>query len=271
MRPGRISAASSFSGWLVVMITMRLGQSTTPSSTFSSPARSSLSVVLDQPEEYLTAPPLPPLPSISEDIMARAMSVPSLPVLAPIRGPRPSPASEPESPSSPSLPSAAALPSIVISLVILVFFSWGALPSAFLASSSPPSVFSSVMVLLLALPSLEIVLVSFVSFTVVLPLVGAMPSPLAWPFLARECTILLAASTSSITKIKSLNPSLMGSSSPTTWKDWSNTMSMSSWLVLMRLSGTFTMLRPVACAMHLIRLVFPVPGGPWSSSPSLCG
>ena len=38
MRPGRMRAGSSFSGWLVVMITMRLGVSTTPSSTLRRPA-----------------------------------------------------------------------------------------------------------------------------------------------------------------------------------------------------------------------------------------
>ena len=52
MRPGRISAGSSFSGWLLVMTTMRFGQSTTPSSTFSRPARSSLSLAFcDAPVE----------------------------------------------------------------------------------------------------------------------------------------------------------------------------------------------------------------------------
>mmetsp|Transcript_9030 Transcript_9030/g.29950 ORF Transcript_9030/g.29950 Transcript_9030/m.29950 type:complete len:224 (-) Transcript_9030:1039-1710(-) len=45
MRPGRMSAGSSFSGWLVVMMKMRPGVSTTPSSTFRRPARLSSSDV----------------------------------------------------------------------------------------------------------------------------------------------------------------------------------------------------------------------------------
>ena len=80
-----------------------------------------------------------------------------------------------------------------------------------------------------------------------------------------------AASTSSITKITSLKLSLIGMSSPFTANDWSNTMSISSWFVSMRASGMETTLRPVCCAMALMRDVFPVPGGPCSSRPSLCG
>mmetsp|Transcript_10635 Transcript_10635/g.34795 ORF Transcript_10635/g.34795 Transcript_10635/m.34795 type:complete len:231 (+) Transcript_10635:50-742(+) len=39
-RPGRISAGSNFSGWFVVMIMRRPGESTTPSNTFRTPDRS---------------------------------------------------------------------------------------------------------------------------------------------------------------------------------------------------------------------------------------
>ena len=48
-------------------------------------------------------------------------------------------------------------------------------------------------------------------------------------------------------------------------------MSISSWFVVMRASGTFTIERPVCCANALINDVLPVPGGPCSSSPNLCG
>ncbi len=44
-----------------------------------------------------------------------------------------------------------------------------------------------------------------------------------------------------------------------------------TWLVLIRPSGTWMMWRRVLHAIALMRLVFPVPGGPWSSSPSLWG
>ena len=66
-------------------------------------------------------------------------------------------------------------------------------------------------------------------------------------------------------------PSLMGTSSPITMYCWSNMMSISSWLVEMRASGTLTIDRPVCWASALIRLVLPVPGGPCRSRPSLCG
>ena len=48
-------------------------------------------------------------------------------------------------------------------------------------------------------------------------------------------------------------------------------MSISSWLVVMRASGTFTIERPVCCANALIKLVLPVPGGPCSNTPSFFG
>mmetsp|Transcript_68781 Transcript_68781/g.135156 ORF Transcript_68781/g.135156 Transcript_68781/m.135156 type:complete len:266 (-) Transcript_68781:951-1748(-) len=102
------------------------------------------------------------------------------------------------------------------------------------------------------------------------PLVG--PARATAPVLpSRRCTTLEAASTSSITKITSLNPSLMGTSSPCTQYRWSNMMSISSWLVVILAKGTFTMDRFVCCARALISEVFPVPGGPCSKRPSLCG
>ena len=48
-------------------------------------------------------------------------------------------------------------------------------------------------------------------------------------------------------------------------------MSISSWFVVIRASGTLTIERPVCCASALISDVFPVPGGPWRRSPNLCG
>mmetsp|Transcript_24380 Transcript_24380/g.54978 ORF Transcript_24380/g.54978 Transcript_24380/m.54978 type:complete len:223 (-) Transcript_24380:746-1414(-) len=105
------------------------------------------------------------------------------------------------------------------------------------------------------------------------PLASAVSTTLAWKVVlpSRRCTTFEAASTSSITKITSLKPSLSGTSSPTMWYCWSNMMSISSWLVVIRAKGTFTMCRFVCCASALMSEVLPVPGGPCSRSPSLWG
>ena len=87
--------------------------------------------------------------------------------------------------------------------------------------------------------------------------------------MSRFSTTEVAASTSSITNTTFPKSILIGMSSPGTRKLWSKMQSISSWLVLIRPSGTETTLRPVYCASALMSDVLPVPGGPCSSSPSL--
>mmetsp|Transcript_36020 Transcript_36020/g.110983 ORF Transcript_36020/g.110983 Transcript_36020/m.110983 type:complete len:252 (+) Transcript_36020:510-1265(+) len=91
MRPGRMSAASSDSGWFVVMITMRPGESTTPSSTLRRPARSSLSA---RSKRLPKPPPVPvPVPPTTSKPAAVSAAT-SLP---------PAPPPPPEPPESPFL------------------------------------------------------------------------------------------------------------------------------------------------------------------------
>mmetsp|Transcript_42145 Transcript_42145/g.109738 ORF Transcript_42145/g.109738 Transcript_42145/m.109738 type:complete len:256 (+) Transcript_42145:523-1290(+) len=87
----------------------------------------------------------------------------------------------------------------------------------------------------------------------------------------RAYTTLLAASTSSITNIRSENFILIGKSPPWTGNTKSKRRSISSWFVLILARFTDTTCRFRWCANALIRDVLPVPGGPSSSSPSLSG
>mmetsp|Transcript_33324 Transcript_33324/g.96254 ORF Transcript_33324/g.96254 Transcript_33324/m.96254 type:complete len:249 (-) Transcript_33324:1546-2292(-) len=73
MRPGRMRAGSSFSGWLVVSTTMRPGESITPSITFNRPARLSLSA------SGSAKPPPTPTPPISAPSPIPSPEGPSLP------------------------------------------------------------------------------------------------------------------------------------------------------------------------------------------------
>mmetsp|Transcript_8945 Transcript_8945/g.11180 ORF Transcript_8945/g.11180 Transcript_8945/m.11180 type:complete len:203 (+) Transcript_8945:1143-1751(+) len=88
---------------------------------------------------------------------------------------------------------------------------------------------------------------------------------------SRRLTTRLTASTSSITKITSLNPMWIGTSCPAMLNFRSKKIDISSVLVDIFPSGTFTIERPVYCANALMRLVFPVPGGPCRSNPILYG
>mmetsp|Transcript_15412 Transcript_15412/g.32211 ORF Transcript_15412/g.32211 Transcript_15412/m.32211 type:complete len:200 (+) Transcript_15412:576-1175(+) len=199
MRPGRMSAGSSFSGWLVVMTRIRFGVSTTPSSTLSRPERSSLSdldVGFHGPFTLLSLS----LPvSIMEAITAAIIA--------------PSPLSPPLASSSSS---SSTLSSFFVGALGLVLSSF--------ASSTPPS-----------LPSTDLAEVR--SVLPRLPSLGAAGGPpsasspglypsaccfVIWSVMSlanplppsRRCTILDAASTSSMTKITSLKPSLIGTSIP---------------------------------------------------------
>mmetsp|Transcript_13005 Transcript_13005/g.40390 ORF Transcript_13005/g.40390 Transcript_13005/m.40390 type:complete len:296 (+) Transcript_13005:380-1267(+) len=252
-RPGRSRALSSFSGWLVVMTRMRPGASTTPSSTLRRPARSSLSGSSHREPDFFFFPPLafflPPSSSSS---------------------------------SSPSASSSAASPPWD-----LLFWAFLPLPSASPSASSSSASSLSCLVKLreIASESWRVMVDSSTSssfFLLFLPGDGSEPSPSP-----RECTTFDAASTSSSRKTTSLilcfvasplPPSSSSSLSPPPppppvlcGNTWSNITSMSSWLVRMRESGTEMMWRFVCAAMALTSDVLPVPGGPWSSSPSLCG
>mmetsp|Transcript_36517 Transcript_36517/g.102959 ORF Transcript_36517/g.102959 Transcript_36517/m.102959 type:complete len:354 (+) Transcript_36517:265-1326(+) len=353
MRPGRMSAGSSISGWFVVMTRMRWGVSTTPSSTFSKPERFSLSL-LDwggaarsdmgpAPPDGPTAssPALAPCPcgaiiDASVAIMSSgsildwsssstwhaASELPGPPYEFEVSRvsmggggffslaatPRSSSSSAvlTSAPASSNLLSTSACcltylstdsrPSLMAStasFASVVFLSLlSASPSALARTLSPDGPFSSLAIPQRPLPPMatpfsraDFSISSFTSATTSSSLVSSSSSQgvfrdastvsvhvtSAVIFPSRRCTILDAASTSSMTNMTSLKPSLMGTSSPRTAYCWSNMMSMSSWFVLMRASGTFTMERPVCWAMALMRLVLPVPGGPCSKSPSLCG
>mmetsp|Transcript_26875 Transcript_26875/g.32568 ORF Transcript_26875/g.32568 Transcript_26875/m.32568 type:complete len:237 (+) Transcript_26875:826-1536(+) len=86
---------------------------------------------------------------------------------------------------------------------------------------------------------------------------------------SRRCTTRLTASTSSMTKMTSLKPSVTGTLSWAMWYFPSKNNDASSAFVDRRERGTLTIDRPVSSANALIREVLPVPGGPWRSSPSL--
>mmetsp|Transcript_12620 Transcript_12620/g.42152 ORF Transcript_12620/g.42152 Transcript_12620/m.42152 type:complete len:246 (-) Transcript_12620:457-1194(-) len=183
MRPGRTSAGSSFSGWFVVTMTMRSGESTTPSSTFKTPERSSAS---------------------EESAAIKGDDRPAPPLAGP-------------------------------SAAVIIISSWT-------SGSSPPAGAAAA------------------------GRGGGAPSAFA-----RASTTGDAASMSSRTKIAWEKARRTGQSSPTTLKRRSNMASMRSWFVTTRPSGMETTLRPVRCAMALIKEVLPVPGGPWSMMPSLRG
>mmetsp|Transcript_4075 Transcript_4075/g.6226 ORF Transcript_4075/g.6226 Transcript_4075/m.6226 type:complete len:241 (-) Transcript_4075:54-776(-) len=84
-------------------------------------------------------------------------------------------------------------------------------------------------------------------------------------------TTLDTASTSSITKMISLNPSFTGTLSPSMLYFWSKTIDASSALVEILAKGTLTIDLPVSWAKALIIDVFPVPGGPCNNNPNLFG
>mmetsp|Transcript_39395 Transcript_39395/g.118958 ORF Transcript_39395/g.118958 Transcript_39395/m.118958 type:complete len:239 (+) Transcript_39395:898-1614(+) len=238
MRPGRMSAGSSFSGWLVVMMTMRLGLSTTPSSTLSSPARSSRSS------------------SSSSDLSRSSfLGGPSSITVTTSSTSSTAPVSALSTASAPSAPSASFSASFSASLLPL-----GCLDSPRAGSSgashcgapasdgeAAPGDATAVACLLGIVPAAVDALVALRTTVRVTVRVAAAAG-------ARRCTTLLAASTSSITKITFANSSDCGksaeSSSPlfavlTTLAAWSNMMSVSSWFVLILESGTLTMCRPV--------------------------
>mmetsp|Transcript_47619 Transcript_47619/g.117902 ORF Transcript_47619/g.117902 Transcript_47619/m.117902 type:complete len:238 (-) Transcript_47619:945-1658(-) len=231
MRPGRMSAGSSFSGWLVVMMTMRLGESTTPSSTLSSPARSSLSSISYSLSYLLTVLITPLSAALFSTTTTFSSSTTS--------------ASSTTSPSSGTTSGAGARTD-----GLLEGRSNGVSAALLLREGrcSPSCACDAPRVTLV------------VTVVVVASGLGA-----------RRWTTLEAASTSSITKITFLKVRATEISESSSFFDllvlthrklWSNMTSISSWLVLIFESGTETMCRLVWCAIALISDVFPVPGGP---------
>mmetsp|Transcript_18463 Transcript_18463/g.52764 ORF Transcript_18463/g.52764 Transcript_18463/m.52764 type:complete len:439 (-) Transcript_18463:1042-2358(-) len=367
MRPGRTSAGSSCSGWLVVMISMRPGVSTTPSSTFSNPAKDSASLFLrpnprlgpisaDVPFSLLLL--LPPQPPAEErKSISAAASISLIPAATSDSAP-PEPSC---STRISSLPLPFALYLVYDTLrdrpprcdcALLLMREMGpslASPSSSstnLPSISVPASTSALMALACADTNWSTVeflriMVSAASMASSLSLASvasSLPSPtspspgkdirrcamdrMTSGFCAslrnrsdfsmssstssrqsesllsssmrhmllgsgmlmvsvcttsavfcpsRRFTTFEAASTSSITKMTSLKFNRTATSQSSTRYFLSKKMDMSSALVETLESGTLMMDRPVWCASALMRLVLPVPGGPCSITPSLCG
>mmetsp|Transcript_17643 Transcript_17643/g.38051 ORF Transcript_17643/g.38051 Transcript_17643/m.38051 type:complete len:293 (+) Transcript_17643:1114-1992(+) len=281
MRPGRISAGSSLSGWFEVMMRMRSGVSTTPSSTLRRPARlssssslrslarSELLVSFASASDDKLGMPFTRRCSIFDGTWRFGIAAGGKEIAAGgcdkfgsasiaswgandggevIAGWTASEGSVP--------PCSAAGPTAMLHCATLFCF------GAALASSSSDAVD-----------------ISRVTFSVRKPLLGtlrvvstvALRNRRLLPSCSRRCTIELAASMSSITKMTSLNVSGTAMSCPGTHMRRSCMTSISCWFVLIRARGMLMIDRPVCCARALIKEVFPVPGGPWRSSPSLCG
>mmetsp|Transcript_14742 Transcript_14742/g.46375 ORF Transcript_14742/g.46375 Transcript_14742/m.46375 type:complete len:239 (+) Transcript_14742:366-1082(+) len=238
MRPGRMSAGSSFSGWFVVMTRSLLGESTTPSKTLRMPERFSLSFVSQRLE-------------VSPDFSGPAVMA----CTALTKASESSPSAVPDGAAALALPSAA-------------FGAFGASAAGAGASASGGCTLVVLVSVACTSPSPDLP-TSRVVVTCLSPLPAGAAELAAPP--SRRWTILEIASTSSMTKMTSLKPSLIGTSWPTMWYRWSNITSMSSEFVSRRARGTFTIERCVWCARALIMEVLPVPGGPWSRSPSLWG
>merc|ERR1719439_192817 len=89
------------------------------------------------------------------------------------------------------------------------------------------------------------------------------------PLASRESTTSETQSTSSKTKMHSETATF--TASPSAWYRSSKSQSASFWFVPTWDSLMLTTWRRVLLAMALINDVLPVPGGPQSSRPSLCG
>mmetsp|Transcript_16244 Transcript_16244/g.47687 ORF Transcript_16244/g.47687 Transcript_16244/m.47687 type:complete len:326 (+) Transcript_16244:361-1338(+) len=325
MRPGRMRAGSRVSGWFVVMTRMRFGVSTTPSSTFRSPARFSLSFswedrIMVGPAATPMDPPLPPLlpPSMSDKSVAMARLGSAAPSSSSPSSPRgsapaagmpsdespvtdvlifvlvrpPLPRSLPTSSEETSMPPSRSRSRVLACLftrLLTVSPSLRVRSMALTSTFSPSSSTGSMVAMAASADRAAALSSGDLSINFLTSSVQSSLSRRRWKGLfnwtwtasclvlatvlppSRRWTILDAASTSSMTKITSLKPSLMGTSSPTTVYFWSNMISISSELVRIRERGTLTMERPVCWARALMRLVLPVPGGPWRSRPSLWG
>mmetsp|Transcript_13788 Transcript_13788/g.41010 ORF Transcript_13788/g.41010 Transcript_13788/m.41010 type:complete len:252 (+) Transcript_13788:170-925(+) len=251
-----MSAGSNFSGWFVVMTRIRLGESTTPSRALSSPDKLSLSLVVGSDGPMVASLPEPP-------VAASRLKIPAAAALDFSS----SSSATPEHASADGLAGGSASfgclvvsPSSLSCDFSLCFARCGSdsesepPPPLAPSSSSKDSKLAFLGRFACAVTS------AAAAWTSSLP---SLPS--------RRCTIFEMASTSSITKMTSLKRNLIGTSWPRIWYLLSNITSMSSAFVWMRASGTLTMFRFVWCANALIIEVLPVPGGPCSNKPNLCG